>query len=62
MSPTAISVAKASTLAHAKQIYDAECVERSICEAWPEYFKPLTYVNVMKYFEMFKIIRNWWRA
>ena len=43
--------ARVSTLAHAKQIYDAECVERSICEAWPEYFKPLTYVNVMNYFE-----------
>ena len=43
--------ARKSTLAHAKQIYDAECVERSICDTWPEFFKPLTYVNVMNHFE-----------
>ena len=36
---------------HAKQIYDSELIERSVCNVWPEFFKPLTYKNVQKYFE-----------
>jgi hypothetical protein len=36
--------------AHAKQIYDSELIERSVCEVWPEYFKPLTFRNVQKFF------------
>ena len=35
--------------AHAKQIYDAELIERSLCSAW-DMFKPLTYMNVQKFF------------
>ena len=45
------SVRKGGQFAHAKQIYESELVERSICEAWPEYFKPLTYMNVVKHFD-----------
>ena len=45
------SVRKAGQFAHAKQIYESEMFERSACDAWPEYFKPLTYVNVVKYFD-----------
>jgi len=35
---------------HAKQIYSAELIERSICDVWPEYFKPLTFHTVQEYF------------
>lgn len=42
---------------HAKQIYESELVERSICGAWPDLFKPLTYYNVMVHFEGNKLDR-----
>ncbi len=37
--------------AHAKQIFDSELIEWSVCEVWPEFFKPLTFRNVQKFFK-----------
>ena len=36
---------------HADQIYLNELIETSICECWPEFFKPLTFRNVEKFFQ-----------
>ena len=37
-------------ISHARQIYDGELLERSICNAYPNLFKPINAYNVLKYF------------
>ena len=37
-------------ISHARQIYEGELLERSICSAYPNLFKPINAYNVLKYF------------
>ena len=38
-------------LQHARQIYDGELIERSICKEFPGVFRPINMINCMKYFK-----------